>query len=31
MIKFIRAFGQFIKDLNSFCDVYIEEVNMGDY
>lgn len=26
LIKFIRAIGRFIKDFNTFCDVYIEEI-----
>ena len=30
VIKIIKSIVYFIKDLNTFCDVYIEEV-MGDY
>lgn len=32
MIKFVKAIRQFVEDLNTFCDVYIEEVTgIEDY
>lgn len=32
MIELVKMLIQFIKDLNTFCDIYVEEVvSMGDY